>query len=624
MFRNFSCLPNEVLTLIAEHLAVNDLAAFIRVSRQLHSLEIRRLLRLALTFQPRDRDSVFEWACENGRLPLVKTLVDLGVSRYLGTLGFDWSFEAAARNGQTEVMKFLLLESDAPEHLAGRLPGPPHTVDGIPPLHYSILRLLLWCEDDAYKLYDAFCEDGDGMLSGIIDPLGDEMPSLHVPTPLHIAAKWRNGRMVEELLGHPYYDCWPEMELFDIFMRTPLHFAASANASLVVERFLQRNSDLESPDWSGETPLHHAAARGHVNICKLLLDAGADSFIADYNGLTPWHHAEKNAHRQVIELLREKTGGNVPPSQPPLPYKAGEGFYPSALCQFLVDGGLDPGFFSEGDSPLRIAVNVRNTAAVQLLLDAGADINHPDDEFGDTVLHSACADGDCDMVILLLDHGADLSAVNGEECMPLHVAADHGHVAVVRMLLNAGADMSACDSLDRTPLHYAAAWGHDLVVEALLEAGSTVHARDSFGCSPLLKAAEYGHPAIVRRLIAAGANVSAADNHGRTPLHVASSAGHREIVQLLLDKGADAHARDDDGVIALHHAGAAGTDPYPKSDQDTSSFQASSEGRKAATRPLPRNNNEVTTMEPALRTANQALRGLPRDRSVLKKVHPER
>jgi hypothetical protein len=279
-FRSFNCLPNEVLTLIAEYLAINDLAAFIRVSRQLYSLGIRRLLRLALTFQPQDRDSVFEWACENGRLPLVKSLIDLGVRRYLGTLGFDWSFEAAARNGQTEVIRFLLLETDAPKHLTARLPGIPPTTDAeIPLLHYSILRILLWLDDNAYEVYDAFCRGKDRVLCGIIDlidPLNGGVPASHTPTPLHIAAKRRNVRMANEILGYAY-DGWFDADVFDIFMHTPLHFAASANASLIVDQLILAKASLESPDWSGATPLHHAATRGHVDICKFLLNRGADT-----------------------------------------------------------------------------------------------------------------------------------------------------------------------------------------------------------------------------------------------------------------------------------------------------------------------------------------------------------
>jgi ankyrin repeat protein len=611
---NFSLLPNEVLTLIAEYLPLNDLATFIRVSRQLYSLGIRRLLRLAFTFQPRERDSVFEWACENGHLPLVKSLLDLGVSRYLGRLGFDWSFEAAAKNGQTEVIKFLLLESDTPKYLTSRPPGIPPAADAeIPPLHYSILRILLWREDNVSELYDTFC-----VLRRARDPPDGGTNVSHTPNLLHLAAKRRNAVMARELLRFPYDDVWGEnVDDLDMFMHTPLHFAASANASLVVERLVQAKADLGSVDWSGATPLHHAATRGHVDMCELLLNAGANPFVADKNGMTPWHYAEKNAHHKVIELLREKTGVNVPPVQHRHADETSLNFYSRSLDQFLEDGGLDPDLFLEGDSPLQIAVNAQNAAVVQLLLDAGADINQPDDESGDTILHYASAEGYYDMVVLLLDNGADLSAVNDDECMPLHLAADAGHVSVARLLLNAGADSSACDNLDKTPLHYAAAEGNGLVVEALLEAGASVQVHDSFGRSPLLEAADYGYPAVVKRLIAEGANVSAADAFGRTPLHVAASAGHQEVVQLLLDSGADVDAQDDDGFTALHQSGHDGTEGI--AEQDVQSYQTAhalqvSFEHRTGSRPLRGNTDEVNTMELTLRSG----------RVVVERGHRER
>lgn len=83
---------------------------------------------------------------------------------------------------------------------------------------------------------------------------------------------------------------------------------------------------------------------------------------------------------------------------------------------------------------------------------------------GDTALHCACRDGKSDLVSLLLENRASISAQNNvsetaspfyvyrtsahlhPDCAlqmgmsPLHEAAQAGHVAVVRKLLECGAD----------------------------------------------------------------------------------------------------------------------------------------------------------------------------------------
>lgn len=59
------------------------------------------------------------------------------------------------------------------------------------------------------------------------------------------------------------------------------------------------------------------------------------------------------------------------------------------------------------------------------------------------------------MARLLIDEGADISAVDNKESTPLHRAAEREDEAVVRLLIDEGADTSAIDSKGSTPLHRA-------------------------------------------------------------------------------------------------------------------------------------------------------------------------
>jgi ankyrin repeat protein len=60
-----------------------------------------------------------------------------------------------------------------------------------------------------------------------------------------------------------------------------------------------------------------------------------------------------------------------------------------------------------------------------------------------------------DIVRLLIDHGADVTAQDETHLTPLHHAAFWGNVETVRLLIQQGADVTAQDSSKTTPLHLA-------------------------------------------------------------------------------------------------------------------------------------------------------------------------
>ncbi|KAL0636952.1 hypothetical protein Q9L58_004055 [Maublancomyces gigas] len=94
---------------------------------------------------------------------------------------------------------------------------------------------------------------------------------------------------------------------------------------------------------------------------------------------------------------------------------------------------------------VRHAVEARNLQMVELLIIFGADINSLSYKIcgNEAVIHVAAANGDSDMIELLVSYGANISANLDEiyDRTPLYVAVWNGHVSAVQTLLELGADV---------------------------------------------------------------------------------------------------------------------------------------------------------------------------------------
>jgi ankyrin repeat protein len=89
-------------------------------------------------------------------------------------------------------------------------------------------------------------------------------------------------------------------------------------------------------------------------------------------------------------------------------------------------------------------------AMVTALIEAGADVNSPDD-YGDTALFWASARGNKSSVKLLLARpGIKLDTINTDGDTALMVAAERGHAEIVEMLIEAGANVSITDKRGET------------------------------------------------------------------------------------------------------------------------------------------------------------------------------
>lgn len=117
---------------------------------------------------------------------------------------------------------------------------------------------------------------------------------------------------------------------------------------------------------------------------------------------------------------------------------------------------------------------------------------------------------------------------------PLHIAAEKGYAEIVLVLVEKGAEVNITDSNGNTPLIFIIHKAGNLqVTRRLLEKGAAVNTQNRTGETALMYAAWRGHSDIVRLLLENRADATLKNTQGDTASALAASKGHLEIVQML-------------------------------------------------------------------------------------------
>ena len=199
-----------------------------------------------------------------------------------------------------------------------------------------------------------------------------------------------------------------------------------------------------------------------------------------------------------------------------------------------------------------------DTTAISSLLQHGADVNLED---GTILLCGVMQDDDCIAAAsLLINHGANVNAVDaGGESALMHVARP-GSTALLRLLYVAGADIQLTDDggenalMKATSLHPSRS-----IIQQLVEWGCYINAQDNTGQTALHHCLSHDcyadDPACVTLLLQLGADPNIQDATGRNALHLAiQSCCPLDTLTLLADKMTDINAADSQGTTALLHA----------------------------------------------------------------------
>lgn len=357
---------------------------------------------------------------------------------------------------------------------------------------------------------------------------------------------------------------------------------------------LLMNWEMTRPEVA-TSALIHASSRGLVDIVELLIKNGVD--------VNSWHRVLLRSMKPALHSSVDCTAliaAIVCRQAPVVKYllKAGAGTdcqaklgawswdlnsgevlrvgagmaeaYNSAWCAIeyweatgiilrMLLEHISPSTEHEGRSLLCHAVLCGNVAAVQILLDAGANIEYcvrTNDGTEFRPLHLAARKGSLPILKTLISHGCDLNSRTETGETALMLCAVFGHQECFHELLLAEADFGAVNKAGHHVIAIAEATNHGAFIHQIIwdaiVSGKKVYSSNMQIFSPLFFVARHGNARVMKKLLEQkGVDLNQQDNFGFSAAMIAAQGGHMEVFKVLIFAGADIGLKNVKGETAI-------------------------------------------------------------------------
>ncbi|CAD6198096.1 unnamed protein product [Caenorhabditis auriculariae] len=352
-------------------------------------------------------------AASSGRLDIVKMLVEAGAPSNYINLNSEFKESAltlASYKGNIDIVRYLLETYEASQNVQVK------EYDRGEELHTSVMEA---CMDGHMEVVQLLLDHGA--------PVNLNTDSFE--SPLTLACCGGHHELAKLLLDNGAY-----LEATNDENYTPLMEASREGHLNVVEVLLAHGANVNAQtEETGETALSVAACGGFIDIMKALIEKGGD-LTAGSN--PPLVEAAQEGHLSTVEFILQQ--GDIPKDQIRHAFVLAADCGQREVLRVLLDAGADVACEVEGRTALMRAAKNDYVDVVSDLITYGAPVNYRSSGLDATALSLACAEGNTEVVRVLLKNGADPHIENKDKTTCLFESARNGNTDVMKILIEYG------------------------------------------------------------------------------------------------------------------------------------------------------------------------------------------
>lgn len=276
------------------------------------------------------------------------------------------------------------------------------------------------------------------------------------------------------------------------------------NKLLLIERLIEKGIPVNSTDNNGDTPLHIMAAVADVECTTCLIENGADVSSKNRLGETLFQYLASSTHlkgflrltdyflEKGLDINAKDKGGKTVIHHTMMSKETTVGAIDELLKRKVTINIKD----HRGRNEIYCAVeevdlNYNQTdlderaEIIKYLAEAGVSVNEQNVE-GISPLHLATLKNDLEILVTLLDCGADVMQRSNTGATALHWACKHYNMlhVIIHHSLSGKHDLNVVDRFGSTALHWAVWFKSKSATQSLLQVGCDYTIKDNSGNTP--------------------------------------------------------------------------------------------------------------------------------------------
>lgn len=338
---------------------------------------------------------------------------------------------------------------------------------------------------------------------------------------------------------------------------TILHYALAFKRFDLAKTLILKGADINKETMEHDTPIMYACLHGNKELYDWMLAHGA--LISDPNdpqNLTLLYTINGSNIEILKDLLSKSYSINQYFSNGMTPLHLAVYRNKEQLIDFLLENGANVNLKANNNyqaTALQLAVFAKNQSIIQKILKKNPDLYIKDAQGADVIFY-AISLNQLEIVKIFLNHiGQIKNSGDAWEDLYLHQAC-RSNPEMVQMLIKSGADINKKSESGETPLMFSLYADSLDAFKLLISAGADVHQKNNIGKNALFIACESNKIEAFKTLLKLKSETDVVDQNGQTPLIIASIKGYQEIVTLLIENKAKIEHKDQHSMTAYDYA----------------------------------------------------------------------